>query len=300
MERVVIKSRDGYNLEVHIFSVENPKAVVQLIHGMEEHQERYEPFIEFLNRNNYSVVSSDMRGHGSSAKNLGYFKDKDGYKELIEDQKSVTKYIKEKFVDCPIYIFAHSMGTIITRVLLQENSNDYEKVVLSGYPNYQKGAYAGIAVANIVKAFKGAKYKSKFIASLSVDSFNKSIKNPNTKYDWISHNEENVKAYIEDPYCGIGFTCSAFSDLFHLVIMMNKPKLYFNTNKNMRILLLRGIDDPCTGGEKGANNSYKVLCDAGFSNIERIDYPNMRHEILAEKDNQKVYNDVLNFYDKIS
>jgi len=28
-----------------------------------------------------------------------------------------------------------------------------------------------------------------------------------------------------------------------------------------------------------------------------IDYINMRHEILNEKDNQKVYNDVLNFYD---
>ncbi len=296
MEKIFINSKDGYNLELHIFNVEKPKAVIQIIHGMEEHQERYEPFIDFLNKNNYAVVSSDMRGHGSSAKDLGYFKDKDGYKELIEDQKCITNYIKEKFPKQKIYIFAHSMGTIITRVLLQENSDSYEKVVLSGYPNYQGGAYFGIFVANVIKRFRGPKYKSEFISSLSVDLFNKCIKNPKTKYDWISYDVENVKAYINDPYCGIGFTCSAFSDLFHLVVIMNKPKLYHNVNRDMKLLLLRGLEDPCTGGEKGAKNSYKVLYNAGFTNIESINYPNMRHEILAEKDKQKVYDDVLNFY----
>lgn len=56
---------------------------------MEEHQERYEKFIKFLNENGFSVVSSDMRGHGTSAGFLGYFKDKNGYIELIEDQKAL-------------------------------------------------------------------------------------------------------------------------------------------------------------------------------------------------------------------
>lgn len=296
MEKVNLVSRDGYKLEVHVFKVENEKAVIQIIHGMEEHQERYENFIKFLNENGFSVVSSDMRGHGKSAKDLGFFKEKDGYKELVEDQKVITKYIKENFANLEIYIFAHSMGTIITRVLLQGNSNDYKKVVLSGYPNYQIGAYFGIIIANIVKVFRGPKYKSKFISSLSVGAFNKSIKNAKTKCDWICHNEENVKAYIEDPYCGFGFTCSAFCDLFHLVTMMHKSKLYRNINKEMSLLLLRGLDDVCTGGTKGAEDSYNVLVNAGFNKIERIDYPNMRHEILAEKDNKKVYNDVVKFY----
>lgn len=296
MKKEFIKSRDEYNLELHIFEVENPKAIVQVIHGMEEHQERYENFIEFLNKNGFSVVSSDMRGHGKSCKELGFFKEKDGYVELIEDQKAITKYIKEKFKNIPIYIFAHSMGTIITRVLLQENSNDYNKVVLSGYPNYQRGAYTGIFVANIINAIHGPKYKSKFISYLSVDTFNHGIKKPKTNCDWISYNEENVKAYIDDPYCGIGFTCSAFKDLFNLVIMMHKSNLYKSVNKDMELLLLRGLDDPCVGGTVGANDSYKVLCNAGFDKIERIDYPNMRHEILAEKDNKKVYKDVVNFY----
>lgn len=297
MEEVVLKARDGYSLNVHVFKVKNEKAVIQLIHGMEEHQERYEEFIYFLNEQRYSVVSSDMRGHGKKAPNLGYFKEKKGFIELIEDQKEITNYIKQHFSNLPIYLFAHSMGTIITRVLLEENAKDYEKVILSGYPNFQIGAYVGVLVAPLIQLFRGSKYKSKFLASLSVGTFNKKIKNPKTDCDWICSNEETVFAYREDPYCGIGFTCSAFNDLYHLVIQMHKPKLYKNINQNLEFLLLRGLEDPCVGGEKGAKDSYMVLKKAGFQLIQKVDYPNMRHEILNEKDNKKVYQDILKFYD---
>ena len=296
MKQEFLKTRDGYLLDVHIFFFFYAKAVVQMIHGMEEHQERYEPFIKFLNKNGFSVVSSDMRGHGKNAKDLGYFKDKKGYLELIEDQKTITTFIKKHFKNIPIYLFAHSMGTIITRVLLQENSKDYEKVVLSGYPNYQVGAYPGILVSNVIRFFRGPKYKSKFLSFLSIGSFNKKMENPKTDCDWISVNEENIKSYLEDPYCGIGFTCSAFNDLFHLVILMHKVRRYQNVNKKMKLLLLRGLDDPCTGNEKGANDSYQVLVNAGFQRIQRQDYPNMRHEILNEEEYKNVYQDILNFY----
>lgn len=276
----------------------NAKAVVQVIHGMEEHQGRYEKFIKVLTEKGFSVVSSDMRGHGKSCKDLGYFKEKEGYLELIEDQKFITNFIQKYFPKQDINIFAHSMGSIIARVLLQENSNAYKRVVLSGYPNYQKGAYTGILFTNLMTAIHGPKYKSKFILNVSKEAFNHVIKEPKTKYDWICYNEASVKAYIDDPYCGIGFTCSAYNDLFHLVVMMHKPEMYHNVNKDMELLLVRGLDDPCIGGNRGSDDSYKVLCDAGFDKIKRIDYENMRHEILAEKDNKKVYNDIVKFYNK--
>jgi len=296
LKKQFIKARDGYNLELHIFEVPNAKAVVQVIHGMEEHQGRYEKFIRVLNENGFSVVSSDMRGHGKSCKDLGYFKEKEGYLELIEDQKFITNFIQKCFPKQDINLFAHSMGSIIARVLLQENSKAYKKVVLSGYPNYQKGAYPGILFTNFITAIHGPKYKSKFILDVSKDTFNHTIKKPKTKYDWICYNEESVKSYIDDPYCGIGFTCSAYNDLFHLVVMMHKPEMYHNVNKDMELLLIRGEDDPCIGGNRGSDDSYRVLYNAGFNKIKRIDYENMRHEILAEKDNKKVYKDIINFF----
>lgn len=296
MKKVVVKARDDYALDVHVFEVKNAKAIVQLVHGMEEHQERYEKFIEALNKEGFSVVSSDLRGHGSSAKDLGFFKEKEGHLELIEDEKAITTYIKKQYPNLPIYLFAHSFGTIITRVLLEENSSEYEKVVLSGYPNFQRGAYIGIFVAKVIEIFRGPKYKSKLLANLSIGRFNKSIQNPTSDCDWISYNEENVKSYLNDPYCGIGFTCSAYKDLFHLNIKMHHPKNYQNVNENLQILLVRGEDDASTGLEKGAKNSYQVLEKAGFKKIKSIVYPHMRHEILLELNNQAVYNDIINFY----
>ncbi len=55
------------------------------------------------------------------------------------------------------------------------------------------------------------------LEKMSVGAFNNRIENPRTDVDWLSANEENVDNYINDPYCGNGFTVSAFNDLFRLV-----------------------------------------------------------------------------------
>lgn len=296
MKRFQITAKDGYPLSVHTFDVENPKAVVQIIHGMEEHQERYENFAHFLNKNGYSVVSSDMRGHGETAEILGFFKEKQGYRSLLSDQIQIRHFITKHYQDTPVYLFAHSMGTIISRVLLQTHSKDYEKTVLSGYPNYQSNAYTGLLCTSLLQILHGPKYKSSFVQNASVGIFNKAIPNPSTDVDWICHNPDTVTAYTEDPYCGIGFTVSAFHDLYRLVIRMHNPKAYHNLHSDMPLLMLRGLDDPCTGGIKGARDSCQVLSKAGFTQIKSIEYPNMRHEILNETEHQKVYDDILTFF----
>ena len=79
---------------------------------------------------------------------------------------------------------------------------------------------------------------------------------------------------------------------------MGKVNKYKNVNENLSILLVRGIDDPCVGFEKGAKDSLNRLTKAGFKNIKAIDYENMRHEILNEKEYLKVYQDIKSFFDE--
>lgn len=297
MEQIFLDAKDGYKLDLHIFEVKDAKAVVQIAHGMEEHQERYEDFVKFLNQNGFSVVSADMRGHGHNAQDLGYFAGKGGDELLIADHKQICDYVKERFAGLPIYLFAHSMGTIISRVVLQTYSKKYDKVVLSGYPAYQTGAGFGVFLTDIIQVFKGAKYKSKLIEKLGVGMFNNDIKHPRTEVDWVCANEETVDKYREDPLCGVGFTISAFNDLFELVVRMNKTENYVDVKSDLPILLLAGKDDPCTKGEKGRENSKKTLLKAGFKNIKQTTYAGMRHEILNEKDNKKVYKDIVEFFE---
>lgn len=71
--------QDGLKLHVLLMEPEGePKGIVQIVHGMAEHKERYEPFMEMLCKHGYISVIHDHRGHGKSIRkeeDLGYFYD---------------------------------------------------------------------------------------------------------------------------------------------------------------------------------------------------------------------------------
>ena len=91
MEKVVLLGAENYSLSLSVFEVKKAKAVLQIVHGMEEHKERYYQFAEFLNKNGYTVVVSDLRGHGEDAPLLSHIADKNGAVLLLEEQKQITK-----------------------------------------------------------------------------------------------------------------------------------------------------------------------------------------------------------------
>lgn len=293
MENIIIESVDRYELSVNIYEVKNPKGYIQVIHGMQEHQNRYINLAIELNKAGYTVITSDMRGHGANCNELGYFSHKNGDKLLLDDQRAITEYILQRY-DCKkVIVLAHSMGTIITRNLIQTQYKNYEKVILIGYPNYQPIMKLGLLLAKTIRLFKGSKYNSNLITNLSVGSFNKNISSPRTNLDWLSYNEENVDLYIKDDLCGFPFKVGAFIDLFNLLCNMHKPNRKLNSN--LPLLLLAGKDDPCVGGEKGITNSKNALNQMGFNNLKEITFDNMRHEILNEKEYLMVIQQIINF-----
>lgn len=296
---LTLKSVDGYDLSLAVYEAKNPKAIIQFIHGMEEYKERYDAFAEYLSSKGYTCVTSDLRGHGKSAPLLSHISNKKGDKLIIADQKEIRKYIRRTYdKDLPLYLFGHSMGTIISRVLMQTDGSKYSKVALSGYVNPNPIAGVGKVLTKCVKLFKGSKGHSKLINGLAVGSFNKSIENPRTPLDWLSYNEENVDRYIADPLCGVEFTLGSFDALMSLLAKMGKAKKYKSVKEDTPILLIAGKDDPCTGFDKGRESSKALLEKVGYKDVEVVTLDNMRHEILNEKENQKVYEELLKFFEK--
>lgn len=299
MEKLVIKSKyDTMPIYAMLYDIPNPKGMVQIIHGMKEHQGRYAAFAEFLNKNGYIVLTSDFRGHGKNATLLGHMEGKKPWEALVLDQVTLAEYLKQTYPDLKLYLFAHSMGTIVSRNLIQNHSNFYEKVILSGVPAYQKATFMGIFFANLIGCIKNDTHVSKFLTNLTDGQFSKAIKHPTTPVDWLSYNEENVHNYLNDPYCNIPFAVSAYKALYHLVWGMHKHSRYTVENPDKPILLLVGADDPCPLGEKGLKHSANTLKKSGYKNVVSKRYPNMRHEILNEKNHELVYQDVLDFISK--
>ena len=72
-----IKSRaDGLELSVlEVVPEGTLRGIVQLVHGMSENKERYQPFMEYLAAQGFLTVIHDHRGHGASVRHkrdLGY------------------------------------------------------------------------------------------------------------------------------------------------------------------------------------------------------------------------------------
>ncbi len=291
----MLNAKDGAGLTLRVYEAEKAKAAVMCIHGMEEHQGRYRPFAEYLQGAGYTVVTADLRGHGPKAAAVSHIADQDGDKLLLEDEETKLDMIRKAWPGLPVILFAHSMGTIIARVLLKVHSRDFASVVLSGYPNPNAAAGIGAALAGFLRAFKGGKGHSGLIDSMVLGPFSKAVPNRKSDLDWLSANPENVKQYMADPLCGVPFTLGSYHAMFRLIQQMADGKGYENVKKDLPILLISGSADPCTGGEKGRANSESVLRSAGFGNLSTIVPDGMRHEILNENGREEVYRQILAF-----
>ena len=89
----------------------NVRGVLVMHHGMAEHNERYHGFFEYLTSNGIAVFMHDMANHGKSNQNAdetGYFGDKDGYKGLIKDMKSVYE---RRFRRCNLYRYGRNKSS---------------------------------------------------------------------------------------------------------------------------------------------------------------------------------------------
>ena len=89
MEKVFLDGVEGAKLALNIYEPENPVGIVQVFHGMAEHKERYDYFMNKLMEAGYVAAISDMRGHGESLDSTGvkgYF-GKGGTENLVHDHK---------------------------------------------------------------------------------------------------------------------------------------------------------------------------------------------------------------------
>jgi alpha-beta hydrolase superfamily lysophospholipase len=56
----------GVDIKFYEWPVADPKAVVQIAHGLGEHARRYDQMATVLNRAGFSVYADDHRGHGQT------------------------------------------------------------------------------------------------------------------------------------------------------------------------------------------------------------------------------------------
>lgn len=293
-------SVEGQKLNTVIWECENPKAILQIAHGMAEHIMRYDHFARWLNENGITVVGNSHLGHGNTAaseKELGYFAKKNGWEHVVEDIHIVRSEMTERYPNVPYFILGHSMGSFVLRTYLcTEKADGLAGAVISGtgdVPGAVAGALKGMS--SLIGFFCGKKHRSKLINSMSFGSYNKPFKPADTPYDWLTKDENIVKKYIADGRCGFIFTCSAYKDLGTGLKFIRKKKNIKKMNKETPILFIAGDKDPVGSQGAGVQNVYDRFCKIGMKDVEIKLYENDRHEVLNETDKENVYKKCLEF-----
>lgn len=299
MESIFYPSCDG-RTTVHacIWRPEGqPKAVLQIIHGMAEYAERYAPFAERLVKEGVLVCADDHLGHGKSvvnANDLGYFTDGNGADTVLRDIRELTLKVKEQCA-APYFVMGHSMGSFFCRKYISLYGDELSGAVIMGtgfQPAIATGA--GRLLTRFIAAFKGWRYRSRFIDNLAFGTYNKKFEN-RTDFDWLSANQRNVDDYIADDLCGVKFTCSGFYTLFSIVGEACRGKVIKAVPKDLPLYLVAGEDDPVGGYSAGVKKLYDKLCANGVKDVELTLYKGCRHEILNDDCAPQVTQDIIDF-----
>ena len=280
-----------------------PKAIFQMVHGMAEYAERYEPLAELLCKNGYVVYIHEHVGHGNSAKDvdhLGLFLDENQSVTLVEDTHKMSDIAKKEYPSLKLNLFGHSMGSFVVRLTVAKYGKDYNSLVICGTGAKDPKVPMGLFILKVMKFFKGKDFKSKFIDKSSFGSYNDRFKPARTNMDWLSVSAQNVDNYIASPYCGFLFSLDGYKMLMEVNRDANEDSTFAKTPSSLPIFLIAGSDDPV--GHYGADipkvcGQYKK---AGVTDCTYKLYEGFRHEILCDDCAEEVRKDILAFVERVA
>lgn len=301
-ETFTFKASDGKEIFTHKWLPEKnseTKAILQIGHGMAEHAERYHCFAELLNAHQIGVYANDHRGHRNSVGENGtpgYFADKNGWNVVVDDMKCLTDTIKENHPDIPVFLFGHSMGSLLSREYVFSHGKAIHGLLLSataGDPGLL--GHIGILVAKMECLLKGRKAKSPLLDKLSFGQFNNAFKPNRTAFDWLSRDPAEVDKYVNDPHCGNIFTAGFFRDLLTGIKNINNQSNIDKVPKDLPINLFCGADDPVGENTKGVKKVIASYEKAGIKDLSYKFYEEGRHEMLNEINREEVSADIISW-----
>lgn len=272
------------------------RGVVQIVHGVAEYIDRYEPFARYLAEHGFAVCGEDHLGHGRTVDDgkYGYFGKKDGWTMVTADVRRLRRLMGERFPGVPYFLLGHSMGSFLTRTYLCKYPGTVDGAILSG-TGQEKAALvaAGKAVASAVCAAKGADAVSPLVNRLSLGAYNKQFKPNRTTADWICRDEAVVDAYLKDPFCTFMPTAGMFRDMMGGLQYISSESALSRMDPRTPVYLFSGDQDPVGSNGEGVKKVYGYFKAHGTCDLTMKLYPGGRHEMLNEINKGEVYADVL-------
>ncbi|WJL96684.1 alpha/beta fold hydrolase [Microbacterium sp. ET2] len=267
--------------DVHPAETAEPRAVVQLLHGVGEHAGRYARLTQALTAAGYTVYADDHRGHGRTGlkqhggdhSRLGRL-GPGGMPATRDAVWQFTELIREAHPDLPLILLGHSWGSFLAQMLLNRHPDAYDALVLSGSALMWPGSL-NPGDLNAPWAGEGA-----------------------TGVEWLSSDPEVGRAFLDDPLT----TTTPLRKLFGLIDsarLFERPVrgLAQAAGHDIPVLLMVGRDDT-VGGPRSVHRLAAAYRErSGLADVTTLVYPDARHEIFNEVMQAEVRADLLAWLD---
>ncbi|WP_445432611.1 alpha/beta hydrolase family protein [Chryseobacterium indoltheticum] len=134
MEKLIISTKDQYQLSAHIFKPEKSNQKIILINSATGvKQQVYFSFAQFFAEQGFTVITYDYRGIGlSKPEKMRNFK-ASMRTWGSEDFKRLTEFVIENFPDYQKFCLGHSVGALI--IGMNENSKVFERFIFVATQN---------------------------------------------------------------------------------------------------------------------------------------------------------------------
>ena len=279
-----------------------PKAVVQIVHGIAEFIERYDDFAKYLNSLGYLVVAEDHMGHGKSIGSgsiQGYFHG--GWFAAVEDTYSLLLQTQEEFPEIPYILFGHSMGSFMVRTILAKYPDSGIAAAVICGTGCQPGPVlkAGIGMCKLVCKTSGEQKPSKALNSIVFGNYNSKIEHPRTTHDWLTRDNQVVDAYLAHPLCGFIPSAGLLRDMLLGMDYIQRGSNVARMDKTLPVHFIAGGDDPVGPYGKGVERVAEQFRKSGMDNVSCRIYPLCRHELLNEINKAEIYEDIAQWMDAI-
>jgi alpha-beta hydrolase superfamily lysophospholipase len=261
------RAPDGARLLRRAWLPADPQRVVILVHGLAEHSGRYDRAGAWLAGRDCAVHAYDHRGHGLSEGSRGHLA---AFSQLLDDLEGFLAVVRREHEGLPLALVGHSMGGLVTAALLCERKPDVHCAALSGAPLVVPDQFSTLRM-RAVRTLRRLAPRLRISGRVDPKS--------------LSRDPEVVRGYVTDPLVFRRISVSMAVELMDAVVRTASNAFQVQ----VPLLLLHGETDGLCPAQ-GSRAFHAQLRGAGHR--LRI-YPQLRHEILNEPEQEQVLEDLL-------
>lgn len=234
------------------------RGIVVIVHGLCEHQGRYDYLVERFNAQGLGTYRFDHRGHGRSSGERTYFND---WNEMVDDANAVVELALREHPESPVFLLGHSMGGFCAALFGAKYPGKVKGVVLSGALTHDR---------------------RRLIADVPA-GLDPHQKLPNELGDGVCSVREVVEYYAVDPYNTQTFTTG-------LCYALNKGVAWLSENIGAfadPVLLMHGERDALVS----VQDTYEFFGKISSADRQMKIYGGLFHEIFNEYCRDEVIDD---------